>query len=725
MLLLIGMVKSEIREFVGQYIPPEYLTSDNLIGLGFFLFILLFSYLVYKKAKKDSQSESNQRVSSDSDGENNARSHNLKKSADSKSRHEDTKERNKKTSLEEFKSYELDDDLLEEIKQGLKETRKITREMKEKYYPDLLDEKHGKDPRNGSSSDGNGKNEKRETGNKRKRTEGKDTDKEDTENREKESQGESKTSDISDQNKSVKDESKRNNKKKVTRPKSSSSEPVEGSRKQDNTVDKKLYLGYAPTEEFEQQEDWKYPVVKMPEKGSVIRQPTEGKQQLRGYTEQAFQTKLETIFNDDFHISGNSLLAIRGETRPYEPDISISYFGNNRNIFIDVEIDEPYGGISRSATHLKGEDDIRDFYFTDRGWIVIRFAEIQIYNQPERCIGLIAKVLKKIAPELSLSNELIERPLPKDVKQWDLLQAQKLEKKDYREDYLNHKFRKQGKREKGNKGVELSELDKEVEKEVNPTIFTDEEPEKSSSNSTKRAWQIRDQRIKFYPQKHIYLIDGVKAKSVSEVVSRFFPEFDSRVAAEKYADNRGIPHSKIPEIIEEWNEKGNKAKKKGTHLHSQIENYLNGDPYDEPEVFQYFLNFMEDHKGLNTLRTEWRIFDEQKLIAGTIDYVTENNDGTYNIYDWKRSKNVLDDYLLEPKTTDKYQSGIGDLKHIDDTSYNRYCLQQGIYKELLESSYNINISEMNLVVMHPRYEDYHKVAVKDYSEEVAYMMEVV
>jgi nucleoside-diphosphate-sugar epimerase len=37
---------------------------------------------------------------------------------------------------------------------------------------------------------------------------------------------------------------------------------------------------------------------------------------------------------------------------------------------------------------------------------------------------------------------------------------------------------------------------------------------------------------------------------------------------------------------------------------------------------------------------EWMIFDEDLKLAGSIDMVYENPDGTLSIYDWKRSKDI-------------------------------------------------------------------------------------
>jgi|AntRauTorcE11897_2_1112592.scaffolds.fasta_scaffold04966_2 hypothetical protein len=214
-----------------------------------------------------------------------------------------------------------------------------------------------------------------------------------------------------------------NSEKSIRKIRKNGSEQLDKAIQKTENNDGTLYIGYKPSDKFRQAEDWNYVVVKMPKEGSVIKQPVQGKQQLRGYKEQDFQKQIESFLQDDFSISGNAIISTGDETRPYEPDIFLSYLGNHENIFIDIEIDEPYGGVQRNGTHIKGEDDIRDYYFADRGWIVIRFAEIQVHQQPKECVGLIAKVINEIALDINLPLELLEMSLPTAVEQWDLLQG--------------------------------------------------------------------------------------------------------------------------------------------------------------------------------------------------------------------------------------------------------------------------------------------------------------
>lgn len=496
------------------------------------------------------------------------------------------------------------------------------------------------------------------------------------------------------------------------------SKPVSKVRENTSKEDEILRIGYTPTKDFEQDIDWKYPVVKMPKENSVIRQPYHRRQQVRGYKEKAFQETLKNALKKSIEVLGDCVISTGSQTRPFEPDITLRRLKNSRNIFIDIEIDEPYGGISRSATHVKGEDDHRDIYFNDRGWIVIRFAEIQVHKEVKECVAYVLKVIQKIAPEILIPQSILNSENPTPIPQWDQIQAEKWEKEKYREVYLNHEFHLDEERN-GDAAIEFSELDKKTEELVESSTYVDETPDPVRGEINFNKVFKRDKRIEFFPESHLYLIDGVPAKSVSEVVGKFFPAFDKERVAKLVAKKRQSTPEKIIAQFE-------KQRDLGTDLHLQIENYFNGEDYDEPEEFEYFLNFIDDHDHLDTFRTEWRVFDESKLIAGTIDYVSKNSDGTYSIYDWKRSKNVVDSYNGGgPKREHPFGNGFGPLRHIDDTSYNKYCLQQGIYRRILEKHYDIEITDMFLVVIHPNYSDYYKFRVDEYQSEVDYILKNV
>jgi ATP-dependent exoDNAse (exonuclease V) beta subunit len=89
------------------------------------------------------------------------------------------------------------------------------------------------------------------------------------------------------------------------------------------------------------------------------------------------------------------------------------------------------------------------------------------------------------------------------------------------------------------------------------------------------------------------------------------------------------------------------------------------------------------------------IFDEDLKIAGSIDMVYENPDGTLSIYDWKRSKEISkvnnwNKYALNPL-----------ISHMHDTNFWHYALQLNTYKAILERKYGKTVTKLCLVRLHP------------------------
>ena len=177
------------------------------------------------------------------------------------------------------------------------------------------------------------------------------------------------------------------------------------------------------------------------------------------------------------------------------------------------------------------------------------------------------------------------------------------------------------------------------------------------------------------------------------------------------------------DVAKMWADKGKKARDQGTFLHEQIENYYLGLDYEETEEFDQFKNFIKDHYDLRPYRSEWRIFDDILNIAGTIDLIVANGN-THDIYDWKRSKKVVN-FNGQPIEQNQWQQAVGGLSYIHDTSYNRYCLQQSLYKFILEKNYGITVDNMYLIVMYPDNQNYYKIKVPYLKNEIIYILETI
>ena len=66
------------------------------------------------------------------------------------------------------------------------------------------------------------------------------------------------------------------------------------------------------------------------------------------------------------------------------------------NIFIDIEIDEPYSYQDRLPIHYDDIDENRNNYFTDNGFFVIRFSEDQIVYNTKMCINVIEDCINSV-----------------------------------------------------------------------------------------------------------------------------------------------------------------------------------------------------------------------------------------------------------------------------------------------------------------------------------------
>lgn len=461
-----------------------------------------------------------------------------------------------------------------------------------------------------------------------------------------------------------------------------------------------------------------YPVFRIPKKGTVVRSFRLGNTKRRGFKEDSFQKSIELYFGKDFKVLGNARLNTGKETRPFEPDIAI-IDNSNKNIRIDIEIDEPYAGITRQPTHCKGEDVNRDIYFVDRGWIVIRFSEYQVHLQEVDCLRYIAETIKLAIPKYQIPSQLLKQQLPQVEELWDIVQAQKWEKAKYREQYLNHTFLPT---EEQTETIErdFDEQELKEEKLVSPTLIG-EVDNKQSIAFNRENEHSRDSRIKFYPEPHIYTIDNTPAPSASTIIAKFFPEFDSVYWANRKAPELGMTPDEV-ELM--WRTKGEAAAKAGTFLHEQIEKFYLELEYEKTEEFHLFESFVKENRHIKPYRTEWRIFDEHHHIAGTIDLISKNGNG-YEMYDWKRSKKVVNSFNGETIKNNQWQKGVGQLAEIDDTSYNRYCLQQSLYKYILEKNYGLQVSKMYLIVLYPEYDRYYKVEVPYLQDKAEYILKTL
>jgi hypothetical protein len=122
-------------------------------------------------------------------------------------------------------------------------------------------------------------------------------------------------------------------------------------------------------------------------------------------------------------------------------------------------------------------------------------------------------------------------------------------------------------------------------------------------------------------------------------------------------------------------------------------------PYSTVE-WKYFLNYMNDNPTMLPYRTEWRIYDEDLKLAGSIDMMYKLGDGTYGIFDWKITKEMI----LTPKY--KKYATTDCISHFYDTNYWHYVLQLNTYRRILARKYGLHITHLILVRIHKNATNY-------------------
>lgn len=498
----------------------------------------------------------------------------------------------------------------------------------------------------------------------------------------------------------------------------------------------RLYVHYNSENSALKQDDqdWSYPYVRFPSYGCVVFPHRRRKIARRGYMEARFEEMLRYTFASDIlDVIGDANILLTDGCRPYEPDIAIVEKSVKYNLRIDIEIDEPYAGLTRQATHYIGCGDYtRDMNLVSAGWIVVRLNEEAIVMNPDGCLSYIAQIIEGIIPTYKRPERL--KCNYQTYPRWSEIEAKIMAANDYRESYLG--IKSFGEFENGSlQGVDIiqTEAERNARKEIKAHFVSNVKPKNLDKS---RLSFENDKRLAFEPSEHTYIYDGtIEFRAVSNIISLFFDEFD----AVSHAVRMGIRDGVSPDYyLELWDRKGCLSREVGTFMHQQIENIIKGKKYKNKYRFKYhddieevdiqteidfFLSFMEE-SDIHPFRTEWAICDNEYRIAGTIDCLCKNGE-TFEIYDWKRSSKIVDYWGCPILENNWGHMGCGPIKHIHDTSFWKYALQQNIYKLILEKNYGLKISAMKLVVLHSDYNEPYVLTVPNLETEVIKMLEIV
>ena len=224
----------------------------------------------------------------------------------------------------------------------------------------------------------------------------------------------------------------------------------------------------------------------------------------------------------------------------------------------------------------------------------------------------------------------------------------------------------------------------------------------------------RDANISFQERGHIYDVNGDKTfTSVTKFVHGFAKPFNP-VEVIAGMRKRGLSAEyegmSDADIQRKWKLNGIDASTRGTKMRYQIECFFNklaitkkwdidqkGWKDNDLEVelgqFTNFINGLAEEGNLFPYRTEWCVYHEQLKFTGSVDMVFKNNNGGYDIYDWKRSKDI------KKRGFNNFKNPA--LVHLPDCNFWHYTMQLNLYKYILEDKYGLRIDNLYLVVFHP------------------------
>tara|TARA_Y100000780_G_C13694897_1_gene421148 strand:+ start:11591 stop:12385 length:795 start_codon:yes stop_codon:yes gene_type:complete len=247
---------------------------------------------------------------------------------------------------------------------------------------------------------------------------------------------------------------------------------------------------------------------------------------------------------------------------------------------------------------------------------------------------------------------------------------------------------------------------------------------------------IKDKDVTFYDPTHTYTItckdnNGEKYKdksftSVTTWIHSLFSGFDADKIITKMMLSHKWPESKYygmtpDEIKAQWDKNRDESAKQGTKLHYDIECYYNNvDVENDTIEYKWFLDFDEVRKNekLIPYRTEMIVYDEELKLVGSIDMLYEEHDGTLQIYDWKRCKEI--------KKTNIWENSVVDcISYIPNSNFWHYSLQLNTYKRILEKNYDKKVSKLCLVCLHPdnKNKSYIKINIPILDEEMNRLFE--
>lgn len=153
-----------------------------------------------------------------------------------------------------------------------------------------------------------------------------------------------------------------------------------------------------------------------------------------GFSESFFEKKFLSYFKNYVY---KNVIIDDSKTHPYYPDYVLHI--PEYNLYIDIEIDEPYTLRGNAPIHTNDQekDEVRNQYFLNKGWGIIRFAEVQAVKFPQLCCKVISEYVRNITGDHIWLEGFHEFEDLEIVRAWSSEDSRSMASDFFRQKYFN------------------------------------------------------------------------------------------------------------------------------------------------------------------------------------------------------------------------------------------------------------------------------------------------
>lgn len=192
---------------------------------------------------------------------------------------------------------------------------------------------------------------------------------------------------------------------------------------------------------------------------------------------------------------------------------------------------------------------------------------------------------------------------------------------------------------------------------------------------------------------HMYFdTKGQQYLSGTRFIGNFYKKFDSDLIAGMVARSQGVTKKHVLDLWQAQTDEG-------TRRHNAIERYFKTTiilPSDE-DLRPMILNIAAQYSDYYRVMNEVVLYDEDSLIAGTGDLIlacTSSSKSVIDIGDFKNYNKGINQKEVDSKGKFRNEYMLGPLSHLQNSSYNKVCIQLSLYAYMLQKKTGRKIGKL-------------------------------